>query len=140
MKPSPVAIQNQRIERITAQTLVVGVDIAKDRHVGQVMTSRGVVLTPRGLVVANSRVGFEQFWAALQLYCAQYQAADVVVGLEPTGHYWWALADWLVARGVTVGLVDPAITRRHKENRDHTPSKSDPKDAVVIADMVNRGY
>jgi transposase len=31
-------------------------------------------------------------------------------------------------------------TKRNKENRDNPPSKSDPKDALVIADVVSRGF
>ncbi|AEI42784.1 IS110 family transposase [Paenibacillus mucilaginosus] len=30
--------------------------------------------------------------------------------------------------------------KRNKENRDNCQSKSDPKDALVIADVVSRGY
>ncbi|SDP27977.1 hypothetical protein SAMN04487897_1637 [Paenibacillus sp. yr247] len=30
--------------------------------------------------------------------------------------------------------------KRNKENRDNSPSKSDPKDTLVIADIVSRGY
>jgi transposase len=37
-------------------------------------------------------------------------------------------------------LVNPATTKRNKENRNNCPSKSDPKDALVIADVVSRGY
>jgi transposase len=31
-------------------------------------------------------------------------------------------------------------TKRNKENRDNSPSKNDPKDALVIADAVSRGF
>ncbi len=37
-------------------------------------------------------------------------------------------------------LVNPATTKRNKENLDNTPSKSDPKDAAVIAELVGRGF
>ncbi|WP_253187075.1 IS110 family transposase [Paenibacillus sp. GP183] len=43
-------------------------------------------------------------------------------------------------KGLNVVLVNPATTKRNKENRDNSPSKSDPKDALVIADIVCRGY
>jgi hypothetical protein len=41
---------------------------------------------------------------------------------------------------MNVVLVNPATTKRNKENRDHCPSKSDPKDALVIADVGSRGF
>ena len=36
--------------------------------------------------------------------------------------------------------MNPVTTHRNKENRDNSPSKNDPKDALVIADVVSRGY
>ena len=65
---------------------------------------------------------------------------DVIVGMESTGHYWFNIAHWLVQQGIDVVLVNPLTTKRNKENRDNSPSKSDPKDALVIADAVSRGY
>ncbi|SFE19715.1 Transposase [Paenibacillus algorifonticola] len=35
-----------------------------------------------------------------------------------------------------VVLVNPATTKRNKGNRDNSLSKSDPKDALVIADIL----
>lgn len=60
--------------------------------------------------------------------------------MEPTGHYWFNLADWLLEHQIEVVLVNPVTTHRNKENRDNSPSKNDPKDALVIADVVSRGY
>lgn len=60
--------------------------------------------------------------------------------MEPTGHYWFNLANWLVEQRLSVVLVNPVTTKRNKENRDNSPSKNDSKDALVIADVVSRGY
>jgi len=65
---------------------------------------------------------------------------DVIVGMESTGHFWFNMAHWLVQPGIDVVLVNPMTTKRNKVNRDNSPSKSDPKDALVIADAVSRGY
>jgi hypothetical protein len=37
-------------------------------------------------------------------------------------------------------LVNPHLVKKNKENRDNIRSKSDIKDALVIADMVKNGY
>lgn len=42
--------------------------------------------------------------------------------------------------GIEVVTVNPHLVKRNKENRDNTQSKSDKKDALVIADMVKNGY
>ncbi|WP_251033591.1 IS110 family transposase [Bacillus sp. ISL-75] len=63
-----------------------------------------------------------------------------IVGMEPTGHYWINLSKWLYNQNIEVVTVNPHLVKRNKENRDNTQSKSDKKDALVIADMVKNGY
>ena len=60
--------------------------------------------------------------------------------MEPTGHYWFNLAHWLNDTEIEAVLVNPHLVKKNKENRDNTRSKSDKKDALVIADMVKNGY
>ena len=57
---------------------------------------------------------------------------DVIVGLEPTGHYWKTLANYLLLRGITVVMVNPYHTKRAKELDDNSPTKNDKKDALTI--------
>jgi transposase len=70
----------------------------------------------------------------------KHRLKGLIIGMEPTGHYGFNLANWLFDKGKHVVMVNPATTKRNKENRDNSPSKSDPKDALVIADVVSRGY
>ena len=132
--------QNQRIERITTSHLVVGIDMAKETHVAQATNYRGIVLTNRHLSFNNTIEGFEKLYRWVQGLHQKHRLSNVIIGMEPTGHYWWNLANWLTSKGMNVVLVNPATTKRNKENRDNSPSKSDPKDALVIADIVSRGY
>jgi transposase len=60
--------------------------------------------------------------------------------MEPTGHYWFSLAGWLKNKEIETVLVNPHLVKKNKENRDNTRSKSEKKDALVIADMVKNGY
>ncbi|MED4229491.1 IS110 family transposase, partial [Neobacillus cucumis] len=47
---------------------------------------------------------------------------------------------WLSNQKIEVVTVNPHLVKKNKENRDNTQSKSDKKDALVIADMVKNGY
>jgi transposase len=119
--------------------LVVGVDIAQEVHVARAVSFRGIALgTP--LEFGNHREGFKLFERWIQDLLKTYKLSSVMVGTEPTGHYWFSLARWLVAQGIAAVLVNPHLVKRNKENRDNTPSKSDRKDALVIADMIKNGY
>ncbi|BBI36647.1 IS110 family RNA-guided transposase [Cohnella abietis] len=131
---------NQRIERITSQCAVVGIDIAKDVHAAQVTDYRGRALSSRHLSFTNTREGFEKLGRWMQDICDKHGKSRIIVGMEPTGHYWHNLANWLLEQSIDVVLVNPVTTHRNKENRDNSPSKNDPKDALVIADVVSRGY
>lgn len=139
MKSNRTQRTNQRIDAITSNHAVVGIDIAKDGHVAQVVDYRNRVLTPRSFAFSNSEAGYEAFWDWIQTVQASHQLTLMRVGMEPTGHYWFNLATWLQARNVDVVLVNPVLTHRNKENRDNTPSKNDSKDALTIADLINRG-
>ncbi len=140
MKHNVTVALNQRVDRVTERTLVIGVDIAKERHVAQAANFRGRILNRYPIRFNNSEEGFQQLLCFIHKLQKQFGMNDVIVGMESTGHYFFNLANWLVNSKTQVVLVNPATTKRNKENRDNTPSKSDPKDAAVIADMVGRGY
>ncbi|WP_282940508.1 IS110 family transposase [Paenibacillus sp. RC67] len=131
--------QNQLIENITSSHLVIGVDIAQESHVARAVSFRGIALgTP--LEFTNNDEGFRLFSRWIQDLLKSYKLSKVIVGMEPTGHYWLCLARWLTNKGIEAVLVNPHLVKKNKENRDNTPSKSDRKDALVIADMIKNGY
>ncbi|GAA3325743.1 IS110-like element ISDha10 family transposase [Ectobacillus funiculus] len=64
---------------------------------------------------------------------------DVIIGIEPTGHYWLNLAYFLAERGIPLVMVNPMHVKRSKELDDNLPTKHDAKDALVIARLVKDG-
>ncbi|WP_387828611.1 IS110 family transposase, partial [Paenarthrobacter sp. NPDC057981] len=131
--------QNQRIERITSHHLIIGIDIAKFKHVARATDYRGI---ERGsyLVFSNDLEGYEKLYQWMQALMLQFNKTNVIFGVEPTGHYWFNLAFWLKEKLLELVLVNPFQVKRNKENRDNSPTKNDVKDALVIADMVKNGY
>ena len=88
----------------------------------------------------NSKGGFETIIARIREICKKEKFAKVVVGMEPTGHYWKAFANWLEKQeGIKVVLVNPYATKRAKELDDNSQTKSDKKDALTIAKLVKDG-
>jgi transposase len=131
--------QNQLIENITANHLVVGVDIAQETHVARAVNLRGIALG-NPLEFSNDESGFRSLYRWIQDLHTSHRLTTTIVGMEPTGHYWFSLARWLEELKIEVVLVNPHLVKKNKENRDNTRSKSDKKDALVIADMVKNGY
>ncbi|QNU06078.1 IS110 family RNA-guided transposase [Peribacillus butanolivorans] len=131
--------QNQLIERISDPHLVVGVDIAQQFHVARAVNYRGIVVGDP-LTFENNEEGFNRFLEWINKLKAKNSLDTTIVGMEPTGHYWINLSKWLSNEKIDVVTVNPHLAKRNKENRDNTQSKSDKKDALVIADMVKNGY
>lgn len=130
---------NQRVERITTSHLVIGIDIAKHTHVARAVNFRGIE-QGKGFSFQNDRSGFSKLLEWMRGLKQKYSLQHEIVRLESTGHYWLGIADWLTVQGLTVVLVNPLTTKRNKENLDNTQSKNDAKDALIIADVVSRGY
>lgn len=131
--------QNQLIERITNRHLVVGIDIAQQFHVARAVNYRGIVVG-HPLTFENNDEGFTKFLRWIKELKRINRLDTAIVGMEPTGHYWLNLSKWLFEQNVEVVTVNPHLVKRNKENRDNTQSKSDKKDALVIADVVKNGY
>ncbi|MBP1971223.1 transposase [Virgibacillus natechei] len=131
--------QNQLIERISDQHLVVGVDIAQQFHVARAVNYRGIVIGDP-LTFENDETGFTRLQEWMNELKDSKGYRTEIVGMEPTGHYWLNLSKWLYDQRIDVVTVNPHNVKRNKENRDNTQSKSDKKDALVIADMVKNGY
>ncbi|PAV28207.1 IS110 family transposase [Virgibacillus profundi] len=131
--------QNQLIERISDQHLVVGVDIAQQFHVARAVNYRGIVIGDP-LTFENDEIGFARLQEWMNELKDSKGHSTEIVGMEPTGHYWLNLSEWLYNQNIDVVTVNPHLVKKNKENRDNTQSKSDKKDALVIADMVKNGY
>jgi transposase len=131
--------QNQLIERISIRHLIVGIDIAQQFHVARAVNFRGIVIGDP-LTFENNEDGFARLIQWIDRLKALKGLDTTIVGMEPTGHYWVNLSKWLYERNIEVVTVNPHLVKRNKENRDNTQSKSDKKDALVIADMVKNGY
>ncbi|BAS26785.1 IS110 family RNA-guided transposase [Limnochorda pilosa] len=129
---------DEKITLVRSNTLIVAVEVVKKTHYARVIDQVGRTVE-EPFEFHNGDEGFRRLERRLLRRQAEIGAERVIIGMEPTGHYWKPLAYWLVGRGYTVVLVNPIITKRPKEDRDNSPSKTDPKDTGVIADLVLQG-
>lgn len=132
-----MSIKSQHARRINEATLVVGVDIAKRSHVAVAEGPDGVVTKP--LAFPNTQEGFRIFESWLRKTSERFRTTSMVIGMEPTGHYWKPFAEWLQQRSYELRFVSPVLTKRAKEMLDGSPLKTDAKDARVIADLLRQG-
>ncbi|MBE1557079.1 IS110 family transposase, partial [Sporosarcina limicola] len=130
--------QNEKINQVTDKTLVIGMDIAKQTHYACMVDERGLLLK-KSFPVHQSRQGFEFFYKRILEGMKEFDKTDVLIGIEPTGHYWLNLAYFLDERGIPLVMCNPLHVKRSKELDDNLQTKNDAKDALVIARLVKDG-
>ena len=129
---------NDKLNQVTENTLIVGMDIAKSTHYACFVDERGRVLE-KAFAVHQSREGFEALYQNVLRAMKAHGKTDVIVGIEPTGHYWMNLAYFLDSYGIPLVMVNPLHVKRSKELDDNLQTKNDKKDAVVIARLIKDG-
>lgn len=131
--------QKRKQLAITDDTLIVGVDIAKNYQWARFVDFRGIE-HDHAMKFKNRKAGFEGILSKIRAICKQEGFRKVFIGMEPTGHYWKAFANWLYKQAdITVVLVNPYATKQAKELDDNSQTKSDKKDALTIAKLVAQG-
>ena len=130
--------QNERINQVKESTLVVGIDIGSTTHYARAFDWRGIELG-KVFRFSNSREGFDSFRNWMQWLQDKYKKSDVIVGIEPTGHYWFDLGAYLEDGGILLVMVNPYAVKQTKELDDNSQSKNDCKDPKVIAKLVIEG-
>lgn len=93
----------------------------------------------KAITFENNKEGFESFVSWFRKILMEQGLQEVIVGMEPTGHYWLNLAHFLKENEVTYVVVNPLHVKKSKELDDNSPTKNDIKDARVIAQLVKDG-
>jgi transposase len=110
--------------------MIVGIDVHKRSHVAALLDERGGELGTLSFV--NSPGGMQK----LRDWLVTHDAGEAVVGVESPAGYGRLLVASLEAAGHEV-LNVPAW-RTHRERRRHGPGKTDPGDAIAVAQVVLR--
>jgi len=131
--------QNEKIMQVKNSTLVVGVDIAKSKHAARAFDFRGIEYD-KAIFFENNEAGFKKLLHWIKIVSEKEDKTDVIIGMEPTGHYWLALEEYLRRNTDFMRVVvNPAHVNKSKSLDDNSPTKTDRKDAKVIAKLVVEG-
>ena len=131
--------KNDKLTFISDDMLIIGCDIGSEMHYVRAIDSRGRELSQDAFPFSNSSEGFQSAKAwALELAAAN-DKQQIVLGLEPTGHYWFCLAAWMVSNDISVVQVNPYAVKQTKELEDNSQRKDDRKDPKLIANLVKDG-
>jgi transposase len=124
--------------RKSEEYLIVGIDVAKDRHHAFFGTATGETLLRR-LVFSNDDEGFRKLLEQAEALEVRHGLKKVVYGMEPTANYHKPLGEYLIHLGRAVVLVSGVTVKRNRESLDGRWDKHDVKDAANVADLISQG-
>lgn len=131
--------KNQKLSFISEDMLIVGCDIGSEMHYVRAIDIRGRELSKSAFPFSNTAEGFASAKDWVLGLAAAHNKKQIVLGLEPTGHYWFALATWMISNGISVVQVNPYAVKQTKEVEDNSQLKDDRKDPKLIANLVKDG-
>ena len=124
--------------RRSARYLIVGIDVAKDKHVAFFGTPTGKTLLKR-LIFENNTEGFGKLLTFVDSLKVKNGLDKDVYGLEPTANYHKPLGEYLVKRGLNVVLVSGEAVKKNRVLLDGRWDKHDTKDSANVADLMSQG-
>lgn len=131
--------KNEKLTFISDDMLIIGCDIGSETHYVRAIDTRGRELSKSAFPFSNTLEGFQSAkdWAVK--IAAANDKNQIVLGLEPTGHYWFCIATWMISNGISVVQVNPYAVKQTKELEDNSQLKDDTKDPKLIANLVKDG-
>jgi transposase len=124
--------------RSSRDYLIVGIDVAKERHHAFFGTASGRTLLRR-LLFDNNEAGFKQLITRTSQLQVAHGLSRVVYGLEPTGNYHKPLSSWLLGQEQMLVMVASKGIADNRETLDGRWDKNDTKDSANVADLIAQG-
>ena len=131
--------KNEKLSFISDDMLILGCDVGSETHYMRAIDTRGRELSKSAFSFNNDSEGFQSAKEWAVKIAAKYDKDQIVLGLEPTGHYWFCLATWMISNGISVVQVNPYAVKQTKEVEDNSQLKDDTKDPKLIANLVKDG-
>ena len=128
---------NEKIERITPETLICGIDIGKTKCCARFCDYRGLEVYHK--VWFDRTEDLDAIGCHITAAMHLENKTDVIISFEPTGHYWLNVDKYFKDCGQETVLMPTYTVKQSKEQYDQNPTKSDPKDALLIARLTSEG-
>jgi len=119
---------------------ILGIDPGKANHYGAMVDQAGIQQSS-AFSFPVTRKGFDhKLWQKVEKRLDAHSPEDLVVAIETSCNLWRTIAHHCHERGYQVVLVKPITTYHSRSLMKHDFSRTDPKDAFLIADNAQKGY
>ena len=113
--------------------ILVGIDVAKDKHDCFICNSDGEVLF-NAFSFPNNLDGFNDLFEKIKSLSNDFD--NIKVGLEATGHYSYNILGFLLDKGLHTFVINPLHTNLYRKSLTLRKTKTDKVDAHTIAMML----
>lgn len=113
--------------------ILVGIDVAKDKHDCFIMNSDGEILS-KAFTFHNNLEGFNFLYEKIK--SVSKPKDKIKVGLEATGYYSYNLLGFLLNKGLPTFVINPLHTNLFRKSLTLRKTKTDKVDSKTIAMML----
>lgn len=111
--------------------ILVGNDIGKNKHTFSIIDKETGDIVSNPSIFNNNQEGFLLLIKKL----SSYAKSDILIGMEDTGHYHFALLKYLLDNHYTVTLINPTTTDLTRKLQGGI-TKNDPLDSLTVCDVI----
>jgi transposase len=134
------SVQLQHKRSLINGKIIIGIDPAKTKHQAAVIDTHGVQLG-KSFSFDVSLDGYTKIlWQKLTQILPTYSRDTTVFAIETSCNLWLTLAFYLHHEGYHVLLVSPLTTYHSRPMVNHDFSRTDPKDALLVASNARQGF
>lgn len=135
--------KNAKLSFISDDMLILGCDVGSETHYLRAIDTRGRELSKSAYSFRNNCEGFQSAKEWAVELAAKNEKKQIVLGLEPTGHYWFCLATWMIANGISGQQQRVAIARALAMQPellllDEPTSALDPEFVGEVLDIIRK--
>ena len=120
--------------------VIIGIDPARRKHQAAVIDALGISKGKSFSFKTNHHGYYTQLFKQLSTLDVEINPKSCIFAIERSCNLWQTLAHYLHHAGYAVVLVSPVTTRRSRPFFNHDFSKTDPKDAMLVASNARDGY
>ena len=111
--------------------ILVGIDIGKNKHTFSMIDKETGEILSNPSEFYNNQEGFLLLIKKL----SSHAKSELLIGMEDTGHYHFALLKYLLDSRYTVALINPTTTDLTRKLQGGI-TKNDPLDSLTICDVI----
>ena len=130
------AKRQRRRQRVPPDTLVLGIDLAREHHAAS-FSHDGQILGRRRLSCPAHEI--DRLFPEALAFAHKHGLSKLLVAFEPAGLYWCLAAEACERAGIDYVLVHGLAVKREREGTRFTSEKTDPRDADLIALLPAQG-